>query len=266
MRVDEAEARQKIHDLLVTGDNRLKQGVSPEKIRQSYEQALARRDASTGSRTRSGRSSRSGSPTSNGSLEDLLHPSRLRPDVVRRRGGARGARSATAATPRSRARARARRRRAGRRARPPRRRRTRAGRRCASRRRLRSHAIASSSAWPNGSIKRRPADDVGRAQPARHLVVRDAADDAHAVAPLELRPQRAVADERQRAAAELRERVGEPHDVLALRQRADVHERRDARARPPAPTAANRSRSTPESTTSVFPRASGSRSSSSRRR
>ncbi len=35
------EARQKIHDLLVTGDNRLKQGVSPDKIRQSYEQALA---------------------------------------------------------------------------------------------------------------------------------------------------------------------------------------------------------------------------------
>ena len=36
-----AEARQKIHDLLLTGDNRLKQGVSAEKIRQSYEQALA---------------------------------------------------------------------------------------------------------------------------------------------------------------------------------------------------------------------------------
>jgi hypothetical protein len=39
--MDEAEARAKIHDLLVTGDNRLKQGVRPEKIRQSYEQALA---------------------------------------------------------------------------------------------------------------------------------------------------------------------------------------------------------------------------------
>jgi len=38
--IDEAEAREKIHDLLVTGDNRLKQGVSAEKIRQSYEQAL----------------------------------------------------------------------------------------------------------------------------------------------------------------------------------------------------------------------------------
>ncbi len=39
--MDEEAARAKIHDLLLTGDNRLKQGVSPEKIRQSYEQALA---------------------------------------------------------------------------------------------------------------------------------------------------------------------------------------------------------------------------------
>ena len=38
--MDEAAARQRIHDLLLTGDNRLKQGVSAEKIRQSYEQAL----------------------------------------------------------------------------------------------------------------------------------------------------------------------------------------------------------------------------------
>jgi hypothetical protein len=38
--VDEGAAREKIHDLLLTGDNRLKQGVSAEKIRQSYEQAL----------------------------------------------------------------------------------------------------------------------------------------------------------------------------------------------------------------------------------
>jgi hypothetical protein len=41
LRVDDAAAREKIHDLLLTGDNRLKQGVSAEKIRQSYEQALA---------------------------------------------------------------------------------------------------------------------------------------------------------------------------------------------------------------------------------
>jgi hypothetical protein len=35
------EARERIHDLLLTGDNRLKQGVSADKVRASYEQALA---------------------------------------------------------------------------------------------------------------------------------------------------------------------------------------------------------------------------------
>jgi hypothetical protein len=35
------EARARIQKLLLTGDNRLKQGVEPEKVRQSYEQALA---------------------------------------------------------------------------------------------------------------------------------------------------------------------------------------------------------------------------------
>jgi hypothetical protein len=34
------DAREQIQKLLVTGDNRLKQGVSPEKVRTSYEQAL----------------------------------------------------------------------------------------------------------------------------------------------------------------------------------------------------------------------------------
>jgi hypothetical protein len=38
---DEDEVRAKIQKLLVTGDNRLKQGVAPEKARESYEQALA---------------------------------------------------------------------------------------------------------------------------------------------------------------------------------------------------------------------------------
>ena len=32
--------RERIQKLLVTGDNRLKQGVSPDKVRASYEQAL----------------------------------------------------------------------------------------------------------------------------------------------------------------------------------------------------------------------------------
>ena len=35
------DARERIQKLLVTGDNRLKQGVDPVKVRESYEQALA---------------------------------------------------------------------------------------------------------------------------------------------------------------------------------------------------------------------------------
>jgi hypothetical protein len=34
-------ARTRIQKFLVTGDNRLKQGVDPAKVRESYEQALA---------------------------------------------------------------------------------------------------------------------------------------------------------------------------------------------------------------------------------
>jgi hypothetical protein len=34
------DARARIQRLLVTGDNRLKQGVAPDKVRESYEQAL----------------------------------------------------------------------------------------------------------------------------------------------------------------------------------------------------------------------------------
>ena len=35
------DARVRIQKLLVTGDNRLKQGVAPEKVRATYEEALA---------------------------------------------------------------------------------------------------------------------------------------------------------------------------------------------------------------------------------
>jgi len=34
------EPREQIQKLLVTGDNRLKQGVNPEKVRESFEKAL----------------------------------------------------------------------------------------------------------------------------------------------------------------------------------------------------------------------------------
>jgi hypothetical protein len=35
------DVRERIQKLLVTGDNRLKQGVDPAKVKESYEQALA---------------------------------------------------------------------------------------------------------------------------------------------------------------------------------------------------------------------------------
>jgi hypothetical protein len=35
------DVRERIQKLLVTGDNRLKQGVDPERARESWEQALA---------------------------------------------------------------------------------------------------------------------------------------------------------------------------------------------------------------------------------
>jgi hypothetical protein len=39
--METGDARERIQKLLVTGDNRLKQGVSAAKARESYEQALA---------------------------------------------------------------------------------------------------------------------------------------------------------------------------------------------------------------------------------
>jgi hypothetical protein len=36
-----SDVSERIHKLLVTGDNRLKQGVAPEKVRATYEEALA---------------------------------------------------------------------------------------------------------------------------------------------------------------------------------------------------------------------------------
>jgi len=37
----EGDARERIQKLLVTGDNRLKQGVAADKVRATYEEALA---------------------------------------------------------------------------------------------------------------------------------------------------------------------------------------------------------------------------------
>jgi hypothetical protein len=38
--VAETDARERIQKLLVTGDNRLKQGVAPDKVRETYDRAL----------------------------------------------------------------------------------------------------------------------------------------------------------------------------------------------------------------------------------
>jgi hypothetical protein len=35
------DVRERIQKLLITGDNRLKQGVAPEKVRETYDEALA---------------------------------------------------------------------------------------------------------------------------------------------------------------------------------------------------------------------------------
>jgi hypothetical protein len=49
----EEDVRERIQKLLVTGDNRLKQGVDPAKARESWEQALAlARDAGLEERIR----------------------------------------------------------------------------------------------------------------------------------------------------------------------------------------------------------------------
>lgn len=39
--MSQEDARERIQKLLVTGDNRLKQGVDPTKVRETYEEALA---------------------------------------------------------------------------------------------------------------------------------------------------------------------------------------------------------------------------------
>ena len=169
------EAREQIQKLLVTGRQPAEAGRRPG---EGARRATSRRSswrARRGSRTRSGRSSRSGSPTSSGSLENRLDPRRLTPDVVllgrlRGRPG-----SGAAARRRAERRPRARPRRAGRRGRRPPAGRTRAGRRPASRRPSGPHAIASSSAWPNGSTRLGWQRTSRCGEVARDLVVRHAA-------------------------------------------------------------------------------------------
>ena len=87
-------------------------------------------------------------------------------------------------------------------------------------------AIASSSAWPNGST-RLGWQTTRAAAMCSHLAVGHGADE---LTPrlLETSPQRPVAEDDRVALAipQPREGVGEPHDVLPLDQRADKEIRR----------------------------------------
>ena len=72
----------------------------------------------------------------------------------------------------------------------------------------------------------RLAEDGRLGDVARHLVVRDSARDLDVRPALELRAERAVADENEAPAVERRERIREPHDVLPLDQAPDADENR----------------------------------------
>ena len=54
--------------------------------------------------------------------------------------------------------------------------------------------------------------------------MRDAPEQAHALASLQLRPERPVAGEGERSLVEARKGVGEADDVLPLVERADAEE------------------------------------------
>ena len=125
----------------------------------------------------------------------------------------------------------------------------------------RPDASASSADWPNGSTSDGWQTTSARGDLAGDPVVRDRAGELDAWPSLELAAQWPDADERQRSLAEPLERAREAHDVLPLRQRADADEPRPGAVGARA-SARKRSRSTPQSTTSVLPRASGTAASS----
>ena len=230
------EARAQIQHLLVTGDNRLKQGVSLDKVRESYEAALEAARAA-GSRTPFARSSSSGSRTSRSrsTKQKLLHPLRLPPDVVGF-GRAPGREVGT---------------------RQQRRRiepraygvvvgridedagfgRDELGRAADARRDDRSSRC---QAFERREAERlgeaRLADDVGCGDPGSDPSVVDGAGEVDPRPALERPAQRAVADERELSLASVLERAREPQHVLPLAERADAEEscslRRPAHLRP----------------------------------
>ena len=107
----EEDARERIQKLLVTGDNRLKQGVDPAKARESWEQALElAREAGLEERIRPLVEVRLADLEQRRPTEDRLDPLRLAADVVpggrlarglvraRQRRGLARARAASAST------------------------------------------------------------------------------------------------------------------------------------------------------------------------
>src|SRR5439155_23051592 len=74
----------------------------------------------------------------------------------------------------------------------------------------------------------RLAQHVRLGEEPRNVVVWHAPEETHTVAPFELRAQRTVAYEGERAFSEPCERVRKPHDILALLERADAEEARRA--------------------------------------
>ena len=141
---------------------------------------------------------------------------------------------------------------AGRRARLRPRGRTRAARRRASRRRSGPQAMASSVARPNGSTRLGWQTTSAAASQRGIRVVRDRADEPDARRPSSSgRSGPSPTNASVALAASRREGLGEPHDVLALDQRADAEERRPsapaelarAQRRHPARTRRGRRRS-----------------------
>ena len=226
----EDDARERIQKLLVTGDNRLKQGVDPEKARESWEQALDGRPRGGPRGRRSGRSSRSGSPTCRRRpAEDRLDPLGLPPHVVLRGRRARGLvrarqRRRLGEAPRASAST------SSGSTRTPASGGTNSGgppMRVATTERPRGHPLE--QRLPERLDQARLAERRGSSASRRGTSsCGTRPTSADAVAALELRAQRPVADEGQRALAELRERVGEADDVLALLERADAEEARRA--------------------------------------
>ena len=259
--VDEAEARQKIHDLLLTGDNRLKQGVSRSKrcARATSRRSPSRREHGLEDGVR---------PLVEIRLADLEQLARESPRSARAwrltscsAAASRAAsfgRGSDAAVSSARASAGT----SSGSTRTPAAAVTNSGgppNRVATTVRPARHRLE--QRLPERLEQRRAADDVGRGEPRRHRVVGHAADDPDALA-----ARRAAA-----RSGPSPTKVSEPRPSLAnasarrttfLRsvRRADVRRTQETRARRRGSAVAKRSRSTPESTTSVFPRASGRRS------